>query len=102
MAKVKKLNKEVPTTNTIAAEDHQKLQKYVGALDKLSKDIGGYEIQKMALLAQQAQIQQQFNQFSTGLEHKYGKVSIDVATGVYKTEAELAEEGEENGTDKKD
>jgi hypothetical protein len=100
MAKAKTSNKKVSVANTIATEDHQKLQQYIGALEKLSKDIGGYEIQKMTLLSKQAQLQQQFNQFSAGLEHKYGKVSIDVTTGVYKTEEELIKEAD--GADKKD
>lgn len=100
MAKAKTSNKKVPVANTIATEDHQKLQQYVEALGNLSKDIGNYEIQKMTLLSKQVQLQQQFSQFSAGLEHKYGKVSIDVVTGIYKTEEELAKEAD--GADKKD
>ena len=85
--------------NKISEEDQQKLQQYVGALGSISKEIGAAEIKKLALASRHSEIQNQFNQFSAGLEHKYGKVSIDIETGEYKTPEELEKENE---SDKKD
>lgn len=85
--------------NKIADSDLEKLTQFVEGLGNISKEIGGAELKKMALAARHAEIQNQFNQFSSGLEHKYGKVSIDIKTGEYKTEEELAKENESDTKD---
>lgn len=78
--------------NKIAVDDHQKLQQYINATKQLVSEIGGIEVQKQNAINQHGVIQEQFKKFSEGLEHKYGKVSIDVDTGIYKTPEELEAE----------
>lgn len=90
--------------NKITSDDHKKLTDYYGKLNSMLNQIGDLEVKKAQIVLQHAQGSEQFSQFSSGLEHKYGKVAIDINTGEYKTEDELAEEKLQNkkgGADKK-
>lgn len=101
--KVKQLSKN----NTLAEEDVKKLREYVSNQEQAKARLGALELEKAKIISAVAQLEGQFQQFSSGLEHKYGEgIVVDVANGTYKSkeefEAEQAKLAEENGTAKKD
>lgn len=94
--------------NKIADVDHKKLQQFISNQTQILQEIGKIETGKQELLNQYERVSEAFKQFSSGLEHKYGKVSISVEDGTYKTQEELEKEqlaaeakALKNGTDKK-
>ncbi len=87
--------------NTLDPKDFNMLKQYVEAINKITMEIGSIEIQKNASIANQVALNAEFKTFSEGVQFKYGKISIDIQNGTYKTEEEIeAEENEPDGPNK--
>ena len=87
--------------NSIDSEDLTKLQELYGAVMKITREIGEAVVTQNQRLSKYNQVETQYQQFSAGLEFKYGKVTINIQDGTYKTEEEMLKAAE-NGTDTKD
>lgn len=79
----------------IKKKELEALQEVVNKIQSIQSQLGLYEIEKHALLHEMIAARQQVQAQQADLEQKYGKVSIDVATGEYK-------EIEEDETNKED
>jgi|TARA_R110002074_G_scaffold78007_2_gene176673 predicted nuclease with TOPRIM domain len=80
--------------NKLSQDQLEELQGYVGKLNSAASQIGNLELQKHQLKHSAAEVQQELNKLQTKLEEKYGKIKIDIQTGVYEAIPE-DEAGEE-------
>jgi hypothetical protein len=69
--------------NKITAEQLEKLNGFVGALNNGVMQLGVIEKQKHELLHQVAQVDGELKGFQKGLEDQYGKISINIQDGSY-------------------
>lgn len=76
----------------ISEEQLQKLQEFVGVINKAQNELGGIEMQKHSLLHQIAAVQEDFSKFQKKLEEEYGKVSISIEDGSLKPIEEETDE----------
>jgi truncated hemoglobin YjbI len=76
----------------ISEEQLQKLQEFVGVINKAQNELGGIEMQKHSLLHQIAAVQEDFSKFQKELEDEYGKVSISIEDGSLKPIEEETDE----------
>jgi len=76
----------------ISEEQLQKLQEFVGVINKAQNELGGIEMQKHSLLHQIAAVQEDFSKFQKELEDEYGKVSISIEDGSLKPLEEETDE----------
>ena len=76
----------------ISEEQLQKLQEFVGVINKAQNELGGIEMQKHSLLHQIAAVQEDFSKFQKELEEEYGKVSISIEDGSLKPIEEETDE----------
>jgi truncated hemoglobin YjbI len=76
----------------ISEEQLQKLQEFVGVINKAQNELGGIEMQKHSLLHQIAAVQEDFSKFQKELEDEYGKVSISIENGSLKPIEEETDE----------
>mgnify|MGYP003329507861 CR=1 FL=1 len=74
MAKSKKLSKEHLDI----------LQGKVNVINQTQMQIGNLEFQKSTVVQKSKDLQADLQMFQQELEEKYGKVTIDIATGEYK------------------
>jgi len=94
MTKVKNLPKA--KVRKLDDQDLAQLREILGQMDKIKSYIGDLEVQKAAGLEQFKQISTNFGEIQKALEFKYGKVSINIETGVIEDVKEEA-----NGPDQK-
>jgi len=80
----------------ISEEQLQKLQEFVGVINKAQNELGGIEMQKHSLLHQIAAVREDFSKFQKELEEEYGKVSISIEDGSLKP---IEEEADETNTE---
>jgi len=78
--------------NTLDEKDFSMLKQYIEAINKLTMEIGSIEVKKNVSIGNQVKLNEEFQSFSEGVQFKYGKISIDIQTGEYKTEDEVKEE----------
>jgi len=75
--------------NKITAEQLEKLNSFVNALNNGVMQLGAIEKQKHELLHQVAQVDGELKGFQKELEDQYGKISINIQDGSY---AEIVED----------
>jgi len=89
------------TVKKLAAEDFKKLQQHLEVQQNIKNGIADIEIAKAAGIVEFQKADENFKQFSAGLEHKYEPgIVINIADGTYKTQEEV--KAEKDATDKKD
>ena len=71
--------------NKISEEHLEELQSSVSKINQVALQIGNLELQKHTLLHQGVELQSDLQKFQTKLEDKYGKVSINIQDGSYKS-----------------
>ena len=69
--------------NKITAEQLEKLNGFVNALNNGVMQLGAIEKQKHELLHQVAQVEGELRGFQKELEDEYGKISINIQDGSY-------------------
>jgi len=69
--------------NKISQEQLEELQQIVGKLNNAASQIGNLELQKTSLIQSASEVQVDLNKMQVKLEEKYGKIKIDITTGVY-------------------
>jgi flagellar biosynthesis chaperone FliJ len=69
--------------NKITAEQLEKLNSFVNALNNGVMQLGAIEKQKHELLHQVAQVEGELRGFQKELEDEYGKISINTKDGSY-------------------
>ena len=69
--------------NKITAEQLEKLNSFVGAINNGVMQLGVIEKQKHELLHQVAQVDGELKGFQKELEDQYGKISINIQDGSY-------------------
>tara|TARA_R110000751_G_scaffold144290_1_gene247876 strand:- start:284 stop:529 length:246 start_codon:yes stop_codon:yes gene_type:complete len=62
-------------------DELKKVQEFVNKLNEGNCNVGILENQKMNLLMQVNQVQEEFNKFQKEIEEIYGKVSINIEDG---------------------
>jgi len=65
----------------IKKDQLKKLQEFVGTINNLQMQVGGFELQKHQALHQMSEVQGQLNEYQKELEAEYGKVSINLQDG---------------------
>jgi hypothetical protein len=65
----------------IKKDQLKKLQEFVGNINNLQMQVGGFELQKHQALHQISEVQGQLNTYQKELEAEYGKVSINLQDG---------------------
>ena len=65
----------------IKEDQLKKLQEFVGTINNLQLQVGGFELQKHQALHQISEFQGQLNVYQKELEDEYGKVLISLQDG---------------------
>lgn len=93
-------SKTKKVANSIDSQDLGRLQELYSAVMKITGEMGEAVVEQNQRLNDYNKVSTQYQQFSAGLEFKYGKVSINIQDGTYKTETEALKEVED-GADPK-
>lgn len=72
----------------IKEDQLKKLQEFVGTINNLQLQVGGFELQKHQALHQISEFQSQLNVYQKELEDEYGKVSINLQDGTISKDEE--------------
>jgi len=71
--------------NKISQEHLEELQDSVSKINQVALEIGNIELRKHTLLHQGVELQGDLQKFQVKLEDKYGKVSINIQDGSFKS-----------------
>jgi len=82
--------------NKVTEEELKTVIEQQGKLNKILNNVGYLEAQKHALLHEFGDINKEVEDYKTVLEEKYGRVNINLETGVYEDIVDEVEEVEEN------
>lgn len=83
MAKAKKI-KKVSEPTTLTNEELTAVKQHLARVEELKTSIGDLEVQKGAAMSAYLQVAASFRALQKELEDKYGSISVDTVTGIYK------------------
>ena len=78
----KKKEKAKPTQ--VTKEELKTMQDYVAAINQTQMQVGSFEYQKIQLIQKMGALESKLTEFNTGLQKKYGNVSVNITDGSIK------------------
>ena len=68
----------------LPGDELKTMQDYVAAINQTQMQVGSFEYQKIQLIQKMGALESKLTEFNTGLQKKYGNVSVNITDGSIK------------------
>ena len=76
--------KQKSKATKVTKDELKTMQDYVAAINQTQMQVGSYEYQKIQLVQKMGALESKLTEFNTGLQKKYGNVSVNITDGSIK------------------